>query len=136
MRVRGLRLLLGLAGVAVLGGGSAVLHARQQAAGSVLPGKFIVINKGPAESIPVTLTMIDAKLPTVPVVVMAATDTELGERTLLRLAPKRVLWEYDVVTVPEADIEVRLNAAGREGWELVNVISSAKTQTLVLKRPR
>ena len=136
MRVRGLRLLLGLAGVAVLVGGSAVLHARQQAAGSVLPGKFLIINKGLAEALPVTLTAIDAKLPTVPVVVMAAPDTELGERTLQRLAPKRPLWEYDVLTVPDTELAARLNAAGRDGWELVNLISGAKMQTLVLKRAR
>lgn len=136
MRVRGLRLLLGLAGLALLVGGSAVLHARQQAAGSVLPGKFIIINKTQAEAVPITLTSIDPKFPTLPVVVLAATDQELGERTLQRLAPKRVLWDYDVMTVADAELQARLNMAGREGWELVNVIPGTKTQTLLMKRAR
>jgi len=136
MRVRGLRLLLGLAGIAVFVGGSAVLYARQQAAGSVLPGKFLVINKTQAESVPVTLTLLDSKFPTLPVVVLAATDAELGERTLQRLAPKRVVWEYDVLTLADTDLEARLNTAGRDGWELTSVISGTKTQTLILKRAR
>ena len=137
MRVRGVRLIVGLAGLAVCVGGSAVLYARQQAAGSIMPGKFLIINKTPAESLPVTLTATDAKFPTLAVAVTTAPDTELGDRTRARLAAlalQRRVWEYSVIPVPELDPGARLNAAGRDGWELVSVLTSAKGSSFLLKR--
>lgn len=137
MRVRGSRLVFGLAGVAVLVSGSAVLYARQQAAGSVLPGKFLVMNKTMAESLPVTLMATDPKFPTLAVAVTTAPEAELGDRTLTRLAatlsPRRT-WEYSVIAIPDADPTPRLNIAGRDGWELVSVTPAAKGNTYLLKR--
>ena len=136
MHVRGWRSILGLVGVAIVVTGSAV-YARRQASGSVTPAKFLVLNKTPAESLPVTLTAVDPKFPTLPVVVLAATDTELGERTLLRLtASKRPSWDYQVLSVVDTDMPARLSAEGRDGWELVSVLPTEKGHTLVLKRSR
>ena len=140
MRVRKLRLILGLAGVAVCVGGSAVLYARQQAAGSIMPGKFLIINKSAAESVPVTLTTTDPKFPTLAVAITTAPDAELGDRTLQRLAaiasqaPPRRAWEYNLIAAADADMVARLNTAGREGWELVSVLDSAKGSSFLLKR--
>ncbi len=134
MRVRGWRFLLGFAGVAVCVGGSAVVYARQQAAGSVLPGKFLVINKAPAESVPVTLVATDPKFPSLAVAITTAPDTELGDRTLTRLATLRRTWEYSVIAITDADPTSRLNAAGRDGWELVSVTPLTKGSSFLFKR--
>jgi hypothetical protein len=46
---------------------------------------------------------------------------------------ERVLWEYKVVLVDAInDLQTVLNAAGEEGWELVQYYSSR----LILKRPK
>jgi len=137
MNMRKMTLVLGLAAVAVLVGGSAVLYARQQAAGSVLPGKFLVMNKTLAESLPVTLMATDPKFPTLAVAVTTAPEAELGDRTLTRLAAslsQRRAWEYSVIAIPDADPTPRLNIAGRDGWELVSVTPAAKGSTYLMKR--
>ncbi len=137
MRVRGVAPtvgLVGLAGLVVVLGGSAVL-ARQQAAGTIAPGKFVVINKTPAEAVPVTLINTDAKLfPTLSVAVTSAPEMDLSDRTIARLSPTRQVWEYNVVPVGDTDAPARLVAAGREGWELVTVLTTAKGNSFVFKR--
>ncbi len=134
MCVRGLRLVLVLAGMAVFVGGSAVLYARQQAAGSILPGSFLIINKTQAEAVPVTLVNTDSKFPVLSVAVLTTPSTDLSDRTLARLAPLRQTWEYNVMSLSDVDPTTRLNTAGREGWELVSVLTTAKGNSFVMKR--
>ncbi len=134
MRVRRWQLLTGLAGLAIVVGGSAALYARQQAAGSVEPGKFYILNKKPAEAVPVTLMNVDPKFPAMYVAVASAPDMELSERTLQRLVPSRQVWEYSVIPVPDTDPTSRLNAAGRDGWELMSVLTTPKGNSFLMKR--
>jgi hypothetical protein len=134
MRVRRWQLLTGLAGLAIVAGGSVALYARQQAAGSVEPGRFYILNRQPAEAVPVTLMNTDPKFPALSVAVASAPDVELTERTLQRLVPSRQIWEYSVIPVPDTDPTSRLNAAGRDGWELVSVLTTPKSSSFLLKR--
>lgn len=83
----GWRRVIGVAAVVAVAGGSAVF-ARQQAAGSIVPGKFFIVNKGRAEAVPVSLEAVDHNTP-LPVLVMGSTDVELGQRTVQQLMPKR-----------------------------------------------
>jgi len=133
MRVRGWRVVMGLAGVAIVVGGSAVMYARQQAAGTVVPARFYILNKTQAEAVPV-LVNADSKFPVLSVSVTSIPEVALTDRTLARLAPSRQLWEYSVVPVPDTDPTTRLNNAGRDGWELVSVLTTAKGNSLVFKR--
>ena len=135
MGVRRLRFVLGLVGVAVFVGGSAVLYARQQAAGSIVPGKFFIVNKTQGEAVPVTLVTTDPKFPVLSVAVLTTPSTDLSDRTLARLAPQRQTWEYKVLSASDADPTSRLNAAGREGWELVSALTSSKETVYTFKRP-
>jgi hypothetical protein len=50
----------------------------------------------------------------------------------------RQQWEYRTMNIPGAqDISATLNAAGMEGWEVIDVRPSTQTGTVVLlKRPR
>lgn len=134
MRGTGWRAVIGVAVMVAVAGGTAVF-ARQQAAGSIVPGKFFVVNKTREEAVPVSLIGVDHNTP-LPVLVMGSTDVELGQRTIQQLVPKRPTWEYSVLPVTEAEMQARLTAVGRDGWELVNVLPGAKTQTLVMKRAR
>lgn len=122
-------------GAVLVCAGSAALYARQQApgsiAGTVVPAKFIAINKGVTESIPVTLTSLDPKFPLVPVLVTAAPDVEVSERSIQRVGAvmeqalrARQMWEYSVVSAADPNLATRLNTAGRDGWEAVAVIAS------------
>jgi hypothetical protein len=118
--------------------GSAALYARQQAAGSVLPAKFLIINQTPAEAVPVSLAGIDPKFPIMSVEVLRAQPVDLTDATIGRLQPpSRRNWEYQAILVPEADPTARLNVVGRDGWELVSVVpAGARGNTYLFKRPR
>ena len=138
MRVRGVTPvagLVGLAGVVMIIGGSAAVYARQYAAGTIVPSRVMAINRTPAEAVPVTLINTDPKLfPTLSVAVTSAPDMDLSDRTIARLAPTRQMWEYNVVPASDTDAAARLSAAGREGWELVTVLTTAKGNSFVFKR--
>ena len=92
MIARNYRSVVGLAVAVVVVAGSAALYARQQAAGSVLPGKFLIINKLPDEAVPVTLVGIDPKFPIMQVEVLRTQPVDLSEATIGRLQQRRD-WE-------------------------------------------
>ncbi len=135
MFARGFRSWGVLVGVVVILGGTAAVYARQQAAGSVLPGRFIIINKTSDEAVPVSLAALDPKFPILPVEVVRAPAVDLTENTVLRLTQTmRHTWEYSSVVVTDADPAPRLNTLGRDGWELVSVVPATRGNTYVFKR--
>jgi len=135
---RGVRSILILLIAVIVLAGSAALYARQQAAGSVLPGRFLIINKTSAEAVPVSLAGIEPTFPIMSVEVLRAQPVDLTEATITRLQPSsRRNWEYQAILVPEADPTARLNVVGRDGWELVSVVpAGTRGHTYLFKRPR
>lgn len=132
MHVRRVLLLFGLATLVTIAGDSAVLYARQQPAGSVIPGRIFILNKTATDAVPVTVYGgISADL----------SDSAVGVLTQIanRIQPvtaARQNWEYREIAVATTDDRVQpLNAAGRDGWELVSVLATDKGSTLLLKRP-
>lgn len=130
MRVRRSQVML--AGL-VLIGSSVALYARQQAAGSILPGQFVIINKA-NEPVPVTI-------PNLPAVDLS--DRAVGVLTQIanRTQPTVVVrqnWEYrELLAAPGDDRTAALNAAGAQGWEATGFTVDAKgATTFVLKRPK
>lgn len=131
-----------LVAAAIVGGitvaGSAVLVARQQPTvpGTISTAKFLVVNKSLAESVPVTLTALDPKFPVLATSVTNMPDVTLSDRTIARLTePVRQTWDYAQFTLTaDTDPVARLNASGREGWELVSVLAGARGTTYTFKR--
>jgi hypothetical protein len=135
MQVRRIERVTGLIAAAVItAAGSAVVFA-QYPAGTIVPSQVLMINRAPADAIPVTLINTDPKLfPTLSVAVASSAAVDLSDRTVARLAPARQVWEYSVLSVPDVDPGARLNSAGREGWELVSVLTTPKGNSFLLKR--
>lgn len=118
--------------------GSMAVMARQQAAGSVLPGKFYIINKLPSEAVPVTVLEIGSE----PMQALSQTLSQAVQQALLRPQPVKAsqqVWEYrQLVIGANEDRAAALSGPGLQGWETTSIMSTdAKgALTIVLKRPR
>ena len=135
MFARGFRSWGVLVGVVVILGGTAPVYARQQAAGSVLPGRFIISCGCSVPPAAARSTPPSPNCPILPVEVVRAPAVDLTENTVLRLTQTmRHTWEYSSVVVTDADPAPRLNTLGRDGWELVSVVPATRGNTYVFKR--
>lgn len=138
MSIRVGRWSVGLTLALILTVGSIAAYARQQAAGSVLPGKFYILNKDRAEAVPVTVLDMSSES----VQALSQNLSQAISQALLRAQPVRStqqVWEYrQIVIGPTEDRVAALTAPGLQGWETTSITSTdAKgALTILLKRPR
>jgi len=96
-----------------------------------------VENRGPGEAVPVVLQAV-ATTTALPVQLAGTATVTIDPAGVLQARSSRQQWEYRTMSIPRAqDIAAALNAAGMEGWEVIDVQPSTQTGTVVLlKRPR
>jgi hypothetical protein len=116
--------------------GSALVAAPGQTyPGQATQGRVLVENRGPQQSVPVSIQQIagDASMR-----VQILGTPSVSVNGLLETRRTRQNWEYMRLTAqPDQDITTELNRLGAAGWETsLQLISQATTLVVVLKRPR
>ena len=120
---------LGLAGSAL------VAAPGQTYPGQPTQGHVLIDNRGPQQSIPVSVQQIagDASLR-----VQVLGTPAVTVNGLIETRRTRQNWEYQrLVAQPDQDIVPELNRLGAAGWETsVQLVTQANQLVVVLKRPR
>jgi len=128
---------------------AAFVSARQQVRPGMSDARFTIVNKGLLESVPVTLTAIDPKMPILPVDVRGpvlidkALADQIADAMVQRaqlVSSARQTWEYKDVILPAVVSEwtTVLNREGSAGWELVGGPFADRSSDVhvTFKRPR
>jgi hypothetical protein len=116
--------------------GSALVAAPEQTyPGQPTQGRILVENRGPQQSIPVTVHQIDGAA-SVRVNVQGTPSVSVSGLVESRRA--RQNWEYQrLVAQPDDDIAPELNRLGNAGWEAsLQYMTPRGAVVVVLKRPR
>ncbi|HEY7450762.1 MAG TPA: hypothetical protein VH702_21570 [Vicinamibacterales bacterium] len=96
-----------------------------------------VENRGSGEAVPIVLEAVAMRSP-LSVQLAGPATVAIDPASVVQARIARQQWEYRTMNIPGAqDISATLNAAGMEGWEVIDVRPSTQTGTVVLlKRPR
>jgi hypothetical protein len=97
-------------------------------------GRILIVNKGPKETIPVT---IDTGSDLMRVQVAGTTPVQIAGTPNVQSRTMRQMWEYRQLVLPAGqDPTASLNAAGLDGWEATGIaLASTDATRIILKRP-
>lgn len=125
----------GLAAALGLAGSALVAAPGQTYPGQTTQGRVLIENRGPSQSVPVSIHQIagDAS-----VRVQVLGTPSVSVNGVLETRSVRQNWEYQrVVGKPDFDITPELNRLGAAGWETSLQYTTAEGGLVViLKRPR
>jgi hypothetical protein len=123
----------------VLAGGAVMVAQQSKDDPTLHPGiasigRILIINKGPKETIPVT---IDAASDVMRVQVAGTAAVQIAGTPNVQARTMRQMWEYRQLVLPAGqDPTASLNAAGLDGWEATGIALAAQDATrIILKRP-
>ena len=126
--------------LAVLVGGAVMVAQQSKEDPTLRPGiatigRILIINKGPKETIPVT---IDAGSELLRVQVAGTTPVQIAGTPNVQARTMRQMWEYRQLVLPAGqDPTASLNAAGLDGWEATGIALATQDATrIILKRPK
>jgi hypothetical protein len=120
----------------------AALAAPQVRPGEPTKAEVWVRNRGPREAIPIVIEQPQAATPlrtqvVGPVQLAGTVPVTVAPANIVTIRRSSQSWEYETVTVREAQAaDTALASYGRDGWEAVDVTSSAGGVVILLKRPR
>jgi hypothetical protein len=126
-------------GLGLLCAGSVTAGAQRPLAqndpGRPTPADVHILNRGPAEAVPV---LVQGLTGTLPVTLTGTPTVALAPGAAVDARAARQVWEYrQLVVAASVDPSADLNAAGADGWEAVGVgPAGADSVRFVLKRPR
>ena len=129
-------LLLGA--VAIAAAGSTTLAAPNQTyPGQPTEGRVVIENRGLQQAVPISVQQIAGDA-TMRVQIVGTPAVSIAAPAVLEMRQARQAWDYQRVTaLPDEDVTLELNRAGKDGWEAAfQYITARGGLVVVLKRPR